>query len=392
MRPLVLDVSRLLTGLRFAGPTGVETLELGLARHLPPGPGLALTPWGARVAAPVARARIANAAARRWREDDNDVAAELAGVAAFLSGTSVPHPAPRRERSLLGALRFAPALLRGAAALPADAVTIHTGFFRLERPEMFVWKAKRPDIGTIIAFHDILPLKQPAWFRPGEAVLHRKRLSTALNLADAITVAASTVRDEISAIAAEAGLTAPPIHVIDLPVSPRFAKATPFIGAEPYMLIAGTIEPRKNHALLLEVWRRLGAAAPKLIIAGRRGWSNDAVFAALDAQPDSVMEAPGLSSSALAALVKGAAAVLSPSLDEGFGLPVAEALSAGTPVIAADTPVYRALWGGHAKLVPVNDAQAWVDAVRTPTKRFAPYVRTDWPSYVSALQAVAGSL
>jgi len=392
MRPLVLDVSRLLTGLRFAGPTGVETLELGLARHLPPGPGLALTPWGARKVAPATLARIADTAARRWREDESDVTGQLAGVAAFLAGREVPRPAPRPDASLLSAMRFAPSLLGRVTSLPTDSVTLHTGFFRLEQPALFDWKAKRRDIGMIVAFHDILPLTHPDWFRPGEAALHRARLVTALKLADAITVPAKAVRDDVAEFALEVGLKLPPLHVVNLPVAARFATATPMAADLPYMVIAGTIEPRKNHALLLEVWNRLGPDAPKLIIAGRRGWANDAVFSALDAKPANIMEAPGLSSGTLARLIKGAAALLSPSLDEGFGLPVAEALSAGTPVIAADTPVYRELWGSRTVLVGPQDVDAWVEAVRVPPPRGAGFVRTDWPTYVSALRAITGSV
>ena len=392
MRPLVLDVSRLLTGLRFAAPTGVETLELGLARHLPPQSGLALTPWGARSVTPATRARIAAAAARRWREDDEATPDELAPAAAFLGGRAAHAPPAPPERSLLAAARFLPALLHGPSRLPADAVTLHTGFFRLERPHLFAFKARRPDISTIVAFHDTLPLKRPEWFRPGEDALHAHRLTTALRLADALAVPAAPVRDDIARFAASNGLKMPRTEILDLPAAPRFAAAAPFRGDAPYMLVSGTIEPRKNHALLLEVWRRLGPDAPKLIVAGRRGWANDAVFAMLDARPANVLELPGLSSAALARLVKGAAALLSPSLDEGYGLTVAEALSAGTPVIAADTAVYRALWGGRAQLVDPANADAWVDAVRRPPPRPAPSTRTDWPTYVSALQALAGSL
>lgn len=393
MRPLVLDVSRLLTGLRFAGPTGVETLELGLAQHLPPHEALALTPWGARRLRAGDRDAVARAAARRWREDKTEAGDELAGVAAFLRGEAVAPAPPPRDRSLLAAARFVPRLLGSARGLPEGAVTLHTGFFRLERPELFAFKQARGDLKTIIAFHDLLPLKHPEWFRPGEAALHRARLMTALRVGDVIVTGAAVVRDEILAFAREAGLTPPRIEVIDLPVAARFGAAVaPVFGGAPYMLVSGTIEPRKNHALLLEVWKRLGPDAPKLIIAGRRGWSNDAVLAALDANPANVQEVAGLSSAAMAALAKGAAAVLSPSLDEGYGLPVAEAMAAGTPVIAADMAVYRELWDGRVRLADPHDVGAWVEAVRAPPERQPPFTRMDWPTYVSALQAVAGSL
>lgn len=392
MRPVVLDISRLLTGLRFAGPTGVETLELGLARHLPPTPGLAVTPWGVRTASAATRAAIAAAAAYRWREDDAAHDSEIAPVAAFLGGMAATVPLPPPERSLLAAARFAPRLIAPATRLPPGAVTLHMGFFRLENDRAFAFKARRPDLRTIIAFHDTLPLDHPDWFRPGEAALHRARLATALKVADAITVSAAPVAAAIRRHAAAMDLTPPPIHEIALPVAPRFAEAAAPPFAAPYFLITGTIEPRKNHAVLLEAWRRLGPHAPKLVIAGRRGWRNDAVFAALDARPAQILEIGGLSSGALARLTAGAAALLSPSLDEGYGLTVAEALSAGTPVIAADTAVYRALWEDHATLIDPADADAWAAAVTNPPPRTAPYLRTDWPTYVSALTALAGSL
>jgi glycosyltransferase involved in cell wall biosynthesis len=392
MRPLVLDVSRLLTGLRFGAPTGVETLELGLARHLPPGPGLALTPWGARTVSAATRDAIAGSAETRWCEAETDAGLALAQVAAFLRGEPVSPSKPAPDRSLLAAARFLPRLLKGPGQLPNSAVTVHTGFFRLEQPTLFKFKAVRTDLKTIIAFHDILPLKHPNWFRPGESELHRARLTTALGVADAITVAAESVRADITQFAARAGLTLPRIAIVDLPVARRFADATPPAFAAPYMLICGTIEPRKNHGVLLEAWRRLGAKAPTLIIAGRRGWRNDDVFVALDAKPANVLELPDLSSAALASLVKGASALLSPSHDEGFGLPVAEALAAGTPVIAADTPVYRELWSGRAKLIDPGDADAWAEAVLAPPPRGAPFSRSDWPTYVSTLTALAGTL
>src|SRR5205823_1812943 len=126
------------------------------------------------------------------------------------------------------------------------------------------------------------------------------------------------------------------------------AADAPIRAAVPYFVVLSTIEPRKNHELLLRLWQRLaerhGAAAPRLVLVGHRGWENDAVFKLLDSlrgNSPHVVECPDLDDAALAAVLRGARALLSPSFAEGFGLPVVEALALGTPAIASDIAAHR---------------------------------------------------
>jgi len=131
----------------------------------------------------------------------------------------------------------------------------------------------------------------------------------------------------------------------------------------PYFVTVGTIEPRKNHALLLDVWQRLGPDAPRLLICGARGWNNNAVFAALDSKPANVVELSGLTDSELAGVIKGAQALLFPSFAEGFGLPPLEALSLGTPVVCADLPVLTETIGANGIYLDPSNPSAWEMAV-----------------------------
>ncbi len=160
-----------------------------------------------------------------------------------------------------------------------------------------------------------------------------------------------------------------------LPGSARAGRAghpafVPPAGNAPYFVVIGTIEPRKNHLLLLHIWRRmveqLGSKAPILMIAGRRGWENENILDLLDRCPAlarHVIECSALSDDSLAELIGGARALLMPSFAEGFGLPVAEALALGTPVLCSDIPALRETGGAVPDYIDPLDAPAWQAAI-----------------------------
>ncbi len=172
--------------------------------------------------------------------------------------------------------------------------------------------------------------------------------------------------------AAENGRADLPIRVARLPVAAAFSApvaAPAELDGVNYFVVCGTIEPRKNHLMLLNLWRELArdAAPPKLVIVGKRGWLNGNVVELLErslALRPHVIEAGGLSTPGLRRLLAGARALLMPSLGEGFGLPVAEALAAGAPVIASDIEAFREVGGDAPDYVHPLDGLGWLQAVR----------------------------
>jgi glycosyltransferase involved in cell wall biosynthesis len=140
--------------------------------------------------------------------------------------------------------------------------------------------------------------------------------------------------------------------------------------AAPYFVVVGTIEPRKNHRVLLEAWQRLveelGPAAPRLVLIGQRSWDCAEVIRLIEREPlaGAVIELGVLSDDALAAWLQHAQALLMPSWIEGYGLPVAEALSAGVPVIASDLAVFREVAGEVPEYAPPGDSAQWLSLVR----------------------------
>ena len=238
-------------------------------------------------------------------------------------------------------------------------------------------------LGRVVLIHDVIPLDHPEFARPGTPARFRVKLDAAAG-ADLLLCNSA---DTLERLRRAAGVTLPTLLVaplgIDPPpdvglpgielariVPPRVAPAAVKPAAPGGFVCLGTIEPRKNHALLLEVWDRLwrerGAAAPVLHLVGRRGWLNAAVFARLDDSPmmgRAVIEHGALDDARAAALLAGARALLFPSFAEGFGLPLAEALAMGVPAVASDLPALREVAGAVPDWLAPGDAEGWRRAI-----------------------------
>ncbi|EBA05722.1 glycosyltransferase [Sagittula stellata] len=145
---------------------------------------------------------------------------------------------------------------------------------------------------------------------------------------------------------------------IDLP---DIRPATP-PGGRPYFVILSTIEVRKNHRLLLDIWPEIPEA--DLVIVGRRGWGVDELFERLDARPPHVFEYNNASDEEAFSLVKGSTGMLFPSFNEGYGLPPMEAAVMGVPVICNDLPIFREILGDYPVYADVNDRYLWIKAIR----------------------------
>jgi len=173
-------------------------------------------------------------------------------------------------------------------------------------------------------------------------------------------------------IAAAAGAAGPSDPCYPVGGAPRrTAAGRPRIaGDRPYFLCLGTIEPRKSHITLLHIWRRFaethGADAPRLLIVGRRDWENEHVVDMLvrcESTRPHVVELGLLPGSQVARLMAGARALLMPSFCEGYGLPAAEALASGVPVVCSDICFHREIGHGVPDFIDPIDSSAWMRAV-----------------------------
>ena len=148
------------------------------------------------------------------------------------------------------------------------------------------------------------------------------------------------------------GLDPDRIDVIYSGIAEVYFDARPKPASRPYVLFVGTIEPRKNIDTLLDAWESFRLRNDfDLVIAGATGWSSDKTLARLRVQPQGVRYLGYVSEDELPGLTAGATVFIYPSIYEGFGFPVAQAMAAGVPVITSNTSCLPEIAGEGALLV-----------------------------------------
>ncbi len=137
----------------------------------------------------------------------------------------------------------------------------------------------------------------------------------------------------------------------------------------PYFLAVSTLEPRKNYGTLLSAYEQILKSDPnfkyRLVIAGRRGWESQEFFTRLNSMIDSgkVCVLEGISDTDLESLYKNSAFFVMPSLYEGFGLPLLEALVVGRPALASDIPCFHEIGKELIEYIEPLDIDRWAEMI-----------------------------
>lgn len=243
----------------------------------------------------------------------------------------------------------------------------------------------RADGQLVATVHDLALLKVPETMHDSTREQLTEHLERTLGRAAHVLTDTETVRQELL----QTGLvTADRVHAVHLgPGSVAHILAaddsaaaddsgaadeglrTPAGCPEDYVLHVGTLEPRKNLSTLLaawKAWRQQGDNPPPLVLCGGFGWKTEALATEVE-----VGRAEGwlyhlgyLDDAEVAALYSAARWVVMPSLYEGFGLPLVEAMAVGAPLLCSDIPVLREVAAGAAVYAPPLDVDAWVRQLR----------------------------
>jgi glycosyltransferase involved in cell wall biosynthesis len=278
--------------------------------------------------------------------------------------------------------------------------TGHSGLEHVDYPRQLQRLGVRP----LFLVHDLIPITHPEYCRPGEMDKHVVRMNNVLSAGCGIIANSQATLDELDRFALKTRRAMPlsvaaPLAPADLP-TPSLDRPL----STPYFVVLSTIEPRKNHWMLLHLWRklveRLGERAPKLVVIGQRGWECENVVDLLErceALRGVVIELPTCSDADLSTYLHHAQALLFPSFAEGYGMPLVEALASGTPVIASDLPAFREIAGDIPDYLDPLDGIGWsarieayIDSVsleRTAQmKRMSGFVVPAWSAHFRSVE------
>ncbi|MET1068179.1 MAG: glycosyltransferase family 1 protein [Pseudomonas prosekii] len=251
----------------------------------------------------------------------------------------------------------------------------HANFFPLAE------QLKRDGVGIVSVIYDLIPLTHPQFCDAGLVKVFNEWFDWIARTADGYVAISTTIRDQVrDEMLRRVGPQQVQQRWFDyfylgseLDLSDARAEVDSgllqmFKTPEPVFLMVSTIEPRKNHAYLLDAFERAWAngSTARLCIAGKIGWKCDALVERIREHPElnrRLFMFNTLSDRSLEHAYSHATALVFPSYVEGFGLPLVEAMQRGLPAMGSDIPVFREIGGDYMAYFDLAEPQSLTDLV-----------------------------
>ncbi|MFZ9730241.1 MAG: glycosyltransferase family 4 protein [Ilumatobacteraceae bacterium] len=231
--------------------------------------------------------------------------------------------------------------------------------------------ASSPQLPLVVTVHDVAFLHYPQFFTARGRTVFARSLDAVKRRATLVLCSSRATFDDCAAN----GFDTDRLRLVPLGVRVQTASASHVAEVRErlrlpseYLLFVGTLEPRKNLPRLLEAHRLLGESVPTLVVAGAAGWGDESLSSQI-AAASNVAFVGHVESHDLPALYAGATTLCYPSLMEGFGLPVLEAMAQGTPVVTSVGTSTQEVAGGAAVLVDPLSVESIAEGIRDALAR-----------------------
>lgn len=245
-------------------------------------------------------------------------------------------------------LRYFREIPRQCIELESDIVIEMAHFGPFNLPEK---------IKTATVIHDLTPITHPSWHTLSNSAGHKQFLPKVLKKSDYLIANSITTKE---ALIGYNNKTKEKILVSTPKLSKAKRNRDDSLKKEKIILTVGTIEPRKNFATLLEAFQKVNHHLPeyKLIIAGSWGWKSNKIKKLVEKSTANIEVTGYVSEQKLNHLYHNAALFVFPSLYEGYGLPLIEAMYHSLPIIGSDIPSTREVCSDHIRYFIKDDNEA----------------------------------
>jgi len=367
--PVWLDVTRLSSRIGRGALTGIDRVEIAYLRHI-----LAQTDPQSRFLCRTTRGYLL------LGPEGGQILLDLAdgstplGAADLFSRLSFRGNRPRHRveaairshaQDRCRASRLSKMLDRKAAG---PVTYLNVGHSNLSEATLTALGADA-SITVAVLLHDLIPIRHPDLVAPDLPARFADRIERVRRYADLVICNSASTQDDLQDHWAEhTRLPGTMVAHLGLDLTPKAGGAR---DPKSFVML-GTIEPRKNHALMLDVWEGLArelpeTSMPHLNIIGPVGWRVDAFMDRLSDHPllnKTVHYHGQLTDAQVATYLSHARALLFPSTAEGYGYPPLEAAIAGAVPICSTLPVFRETLGKSAVYVEALDAYSWIATIR----------------------------
>lgn len=264
--------------------------------------------------------------------------------------------------------------------------------------------------------HDLLPVQRPDWFPPSASLRFRKWLRVLASIADGYFCNSPQTETELKLSLDELFGVVDGYQTVVLPMGTDIEHSLHTSGVPdgfdswlerldgPMILTVGTIEPRKGHSDLLDAFSRLwaGGSTVNLVLVGREGWSVEELMARIRSHPElgrKLFLLDDVSDETLMRLYAACQGVVIPSLAEGYGLPLIEALGYRKPVLARDIEVFKVHEDAGVRYFPTDSSPqiladsilTWLTDISSGKAETTTVQLVTWSDSVNALLAVLQS-